>query len=159
MTLVGRPDAAYGNESTPDKCRLGLVIELTASSLRGPFQNIHRASKSTRKLARSSPGGEAYAFSEMADHMAMLRELYAHVLDVSPGMVGIEGCESLFAHLKNKKPVAEKFLVRRLLAIQQTLGAPELDNANGLPGLANPAGGLTKTKIDMVPTLLLESGT
>ena len=69
-----------------------------------------------------------YAFSEMADHMSMLREVYAHLLDLFPCMAGIEDCGSLFTHLKNKRIAAEAFLVRLFLAAQQALGTQESGN-------------------------------
>ena len=70
-----------------------------------------------------------YAFSEMIDHMALLREFYAPFSRISPGMVGMEDCESLFAHLKNRKMITEKYLVRHFLSIQQFVGNGELENA------------------------------
>ena len=58
MTLLGRSGAAFGDQSTLRKCRLRYVVGLTASTLRGPCQFIQWASKFTRKLVRSSLGGE-----------------------------------------------------------------------------------------------------
>ena len=63
----------------------------------------------------------------------MLRESYVHFSDISPGMVGLEDCESLLTHLKNKKTITEKFPVRHFLAIQQVVETQELDNAYWLP--------------------------
>ena len=74
-----------------------------------------------------------YAFSEIADHMSILREFYAYSLDLSAAMVGLEACECLFAHLQNKKLVAEKFALRRCLAKQQALETQELKNVYWLP--------------------------
>ena len=54
-------------------CRLGYIIGPTSPNLRELCHSVHWASKFTRKLARSSLGGEVYAFGEMLDHMAMLR--------------------------------------------------------------------------------------
>ena len=81
----------------------------------------------------------------------MLREFYAHFIGLSPSIVGIADCDSLFTHLKDKKIITENFSVRRFLAIQQALGPQGSDNVPWLPGLGNPAGGLTKTKNDMAP--------
>ena len=57
-------------------------------------------SEFTRKKVGRSLGGEVHAFSEMAGHMALLRELYAPFSDNSPGMIGKEDCESLLTHIK-----------------------------------------------------------
>ena len=158
-SLVGRADAAYGDQSTHGKCRLGYVVGLTSSTLRGPCHIIQWTSKFTRKMAKSSLGGEVYAFSEMLDHMALLKEFYAPFVDASPDLLGFVDCESLFSHLKKKKTIAEKFLARHFLAIQQAVESGELANVYWLPGLENPADSLAKIKSDMVPLLrMTESG-
>ena len=82
----------------------------------------------------------------MIDHMALLREFYAPAPHISPGLVGMEDCESLFTHLKNRKMVAEKYLVRHFLSAQQFTEEGELDNAYWLPGTENPADGLSEIK-------------
>ena len=100
-----------------------------------------------------------YAFSEMIDHMALLREFYAPFSRMSPGLVAMEDFESLFTHLKNKKMVTEKYLVRHFLSIQQFIEEGDLDNVYWLPGTENPADGLTKSRSEMGPILaLLETG-
>ena len=45
----------------------------------------------------------------MVDLMSLMREIDAHFVDLWPGKVGLEGCESLLTHLHNKKTIAEKF--------------------------------------------------
>ena len=115
LTLVGWSDAAYGKLSEDGRCRLGYIIGLMSSSLSGPCHVLRWTSKFTRKLVRSSLGGEAYAFSEMVDHMALIREFYTPFVGLSPGMVGLEDCESLFSHLRTKKMITEKYLVRHFL--------------------------------------------
>ena len=130
-----------------------------SSTLNGPCHILQWASKFTRKLVKSSLGGEVYAFSEMLDHMTLLQGFYAPFAKVSPGMVGMVDCESLSTHLKNRKMITEKYLVRRFLSIQQFLEEEELDNVFWLPGVGNPADSLTKIKSEMGPILtLLESG-
>ena len=110
-------------------------------------------------MVKSSLGRESLAFREIMDHMSTLREFYGRFLDIRPRMVGCEDCESLFTHLKNKKVIAEKFLIRHSLAIQQALELKELDNVYWFPGLGNPADGLTGKKRDLGPLpQLLESG-
>ena len=155
MALAGWSDAGHGDQSALGICRLGYVVGLVSSTLRSPRRIIRRTSKFGRKLVRSSLGREVYALSELPDHMSMLPEFYEHFMDLAPGTMGLADCESLSTHFKNSKIAAEKFLVGRFLAIQQTLGTQELDNAYRLPGLENPADGLTKTKSGMVPLLRL----
>ena len=159
LTLVGWSDAAYGKLSEDGRCRLGYIIGLMSSSLSGPCHVLQWTSKFTRKLVKSSLGGEVYAFSEMVDHMALIREFYTPFVGLSPGMVGLEDCESLFSHLRTKKMITEKYLVRHFLSIQQSLDNKELDNIYWLPGTENPADGMTKMKSEMSPMLnLLEFG-
>ena len=64
----------------------------------------------------------------MLDHVTLIREFFVPFVDLALGMAGLEDCESLFTHLKNRKTIAEKFLVRHFSAIQQTLEMKELDN-------------------------------
>ena len=90
MSIVGWSDAAYGDLTKTGKCRLGYLIGLMSSALSGPCHVIQWTSKFTRTLVKSSLGGEVYAFSEMVDHMALLREFYARFSRISPGMVGLE---------------------------------------------------------------------
>ena len=151
MSLVGWSDAAYGDLTKTGKCRLGYLIGLMSPSLNGPCHVLRRTSKFTRKLVESSLGGEVY--------MALLREFYTPFAKVSPSMVGLVDCESLFTHLKNRKMFTEKYLVRHFLSIRQFLEDEELDNVFWLPGLENPADSLTKIKSEMGPiSALLESG-
>ena len=91
--------------------------------------------------------------------MALLRELFAPFSRISPGMVGMEDCGSLFTHLKNRKMVTEKYLARHFFSAQQFVGNGELENAYWLPGVGNPADGLTKLKSEMGSILaLMETG-
>ena len=156
----GRSGAAYGDKSTMSKCRLGYVVGLTSSALRGPCHIIQWASKFTSKVVKSRLGGETYAYSEMVDHVSMLRGFYAHFLNLPPGMVGLVDCKCLFTHLKSKEITTGAFLVRHFLASQQTLETQELGNVYWLPGSENPADGLTKTESDAAELLRLsEPGT
>ena len=91
----------------------------------------------------------------MIDHMALLREFYAPSSRASPGFVGMEDCESLFTHLKNKEIVTEKYLVRHFRSTQQFIEGGDLDNVYWIPGTGNPADGLTKTRTEMGPILAL----
>ena len=78
---------------------------------------------------------------------------------MNPGAVGLGYCEGLFTRTPTKRVIAEKYLGRHLLRIQQALEAGELKDAFWLPGTENPADGLTKARGDMGPLLgLLEIG-
>ena len=141
------------------KCRLGYVIGVMPSNLTGPCHIIQWTSKFTTKLVKSSLGGEVYAFSEMLDHMSMLREFYGHFAGPKPGMIGLEDCESLFTHLKKSKSITEKFLVRHFASIQQALEEKELNNVFWIPGKENTDDALTKLHSEISPLLrLLQSG-
>ena len=71
----------------------------------------------------------------------------------------MENCESLFTHLKNRKMVTEKYLVRHFLSIQQFIEEGNLDNVYWIPRTENPADGLTKSRSEMGPILAhLETG-
>ena len=91
--------------------------------------------------------------------MALLREFYAPISRLSPGLVGMEDCESLFTHLKNSKMITGKYLVRHSPRIQQFIEEGDLDNVYWIPGTGNPADGLTKIRREMGPIVaLLETG-
>ena len=121
MTLAGWSDAAYGGQPSTGKCRLGCVIGLMSPNLCGPCHLAQRPSEFTRKLVKNCLGGEVYAFSEMLDHMSMLRELYGRFADSYSGMASLEDCESLSTHVRRNKLITEKFLARHFLAIQQAI--------------------------------------
>ena len=122
MTMVGWSDAAYGDQSTEGKCRLGYVIGLASSTLKGPCHILQWTSKFTRQMVKSSLGGEVYAPSEMVDHMLPLKEFYGPFGGKNRGVVGfLEDYESLFTHLETKKMPTEKYLARHFLSIHQAL--------------------------------------
>ena len=58
-------------------------------------------------------------------------------------MMVLEEYDSLLNHLKTRMAIAEEYLARHFLGIQQSLGDGKFDNAYWLPGLGNSAGGLT----------------
>ena len=101
-TIAGWSDAAYGDQLAAAERRLGYVIGLMSPTLSGSRHIIQWMSKFTRGLVKSSLGGEVYAFSEMVDHVSMHREVYAHFIGLSPGVAGLEVCDSLFARLKKE---------------------------------------------------------
>ena len=122
-TLAGWSAAAYGDQSSLGKCRLGYAIGVMSSTLSGPCHITNGPQNSLVKLAKKA-----------LDHMSMFRELYGYFLNIYPGLVGPEDCESLFTHLKNRKAFADKSLARHFLAIQRAIELKELDKAYWLPG-------------------------
>ena len=52
-------------------------------------------------------------------------EAYGKLLEdfegLSPGMVGLEDCESLFSHLRTRRMITVTYPVRRFLGVQQLL--------------------------------------
>ena len=67
------------------RCRPGYLVGGRLSALQGLCRMSSWSSKFTRKTAVISLGGEVYAFSDMA----------VPFVDVLPGMVGLEACDSL----------------------------------------------------------------
>ena len=68
------------------------------ASLTGPRHILQRTSTFTRKMVKSSLGGEVYAPSEMVDHMTLIRDFYRTFESLGPGIVGLEDCGILFTH-------------------------------------------------------------
>ena len=158
--LVCWSDAAFGNQLAEGKCRLGYVTGLMYPSLNEPFRILQFTSKFTWKLARSSLGGGAYAFSEMIDHAPLPRERPDHFLDLSPVEIGFGDCDSLFARMKKRKAAAKKYSPRNSRGKRRSLESRELGNSRLLPGLGNPADAPTEVVSDMAPLRrLLVSGT
>ena len=89
MTSAGRSDAAYGNQTKEGRRRLGYVISLVLSSIRGPCRLLQLAPKFIGELVNRGLGGDAYALSEMREHVALLREFYAPFVDLSLRMEGL----------------------------------------------------------------------
>ena len=161
MSLVGRPDSAYGHQSAGGGCRLECVVGLISSTLNGPYHILRRASKLTRRLVSRGLGGGACVFSEMVDPpMSLRRQFATPSANLSPGMIVLEDCKSLLNHLESKKTIAEEYLVCHFLGMGHSLGNGNLGDAQWLPGLKNPADGLAEVTSDCAPPLrLLESGT
>ena len=61
----------------------------------------------------------------------------------TPGVAGQEACASPYANLRNRKTVAEKYLVSHFPGIRPSLGNGELDVVFWLPCPADQADGLT----------------
>ena len=94
-------------------------------TLNGPCHNLQWTSEFARKLAKSSLGGEVFAFSEMLEHVSHLRQFYEPFFELSPSMIGFKDRESPFANLNIKETVAEKYAVRHFQGIRQLLGDAE----------------------------------
>ena len=101
---------------------VALQVGLLSPTNSGPCRIPQRASVFTRKLVRIISGGEVSALSEKIDRVACLRDFYAPFTGASPGMFGLEDCESLFSHLRNSKAVAGKCPVRHFPNTQEALG-------------------------------------
>ena len=87
------------------------------------------------QLAKSILGGEVYSLGKMLGRISMVQGIYAHFINYSPGMVGLEDCGSLLARLEDNKIITENCSIRHFLAIQQALETQELGNVYWLPGL------------------------
>ena len=98
------------------------------SALSGPCRILQWASGYTRKLVASSLGGESYAFSEMVDHMAFLREVFAPSKILSPGMICFEECDGFPSRLGNRDTMTGKYLARHPLGIRRAPERSELGN-------------------------------
>ena len=114
-----------------------------SSPLPGPCRILEWTSKFTCNIVESSLGGEACAISEMMGHVALLRELYSPFVVISPGVVGMEGCESFSTRLENDrledgKMIAERYLARYFLCIKQFSEGGELGNVYWLPAKKPP---------------------
>ena len=81
--MVGR---CLWDQPTEGKCRSGHVIGLTSSTLKGPRNILQQRSKFTRKMAKSSLGGEVHALSEIADHMLLLKDYHGPIEGGNPGV-------------------------------------------------------------------------
>ena len=127
---------------------------------RGPRRILQWASKFTTRLLEICPCGEVFASSVMIGRMSLLREFREPFEDLSPRMIGFEGCEILFTHMKDTKAVVEMYLIRHFSRIEQSLGTSKSDNASWLQGLETPADGLTNVESGVGPIgRFLEPGT
>ena len=139
MTFVRWPDAACGDRSEGGRRRQGYVVGLISSSLSSPRHTLQWAAKFNRKLVKGSPGGGAYAFGEIVGRVALLREF------CSPLWARPRGWRKLVPPLlEDKTMITEKYFLRHSLGIQQFSGNGELGSVYWLPGLVNPADGMTQ---------------
>ena len=72
MSFGTWPDAAYGDQSSAGKFRLGCAIGLMSSTLSGPRHILQCTSKFSRELVNGILGGALHALSDMVDHMMLL---------------------------------------------------------------------------------------
>ena len=85
--------------------------------------------------------------------MALMRNDYETFEGLSPGMIGLEDCESLFTRLKTEETITAEYSERHLPIIQRRPEQGELGNIYWLSGMENPAVGLTKVSSDMASPL------
>ena len=146
-SLAGRSDAASWDQAKEGRCRSGYVFGLVSSTLRGPRHLLQWTPRLSERLVKCSSGKEVYTSGEMSDHVA-------HA-DLSPGMVGVEACASLFAHLRKKEAITEKYLAIHFAGIRRASDSGEPGNVPLFQDPQNPAGGLTEVESDMAPLLLM----
>ena len=106
-------DAADGNQAEKRRCRLGSLIALPPSALRGLCHVPHWSSCSVSWAVKRSLEGEVYAFGELVDRMDIKWGFYTSFLDVALGMVGMGVCEGL------TETLTEKCLIRYFSWIQR----------------------------------------
>ena len=99
-TRAGCSDTFYRDQTEAGRCRLGCMIERVSLNIRGPRHLFRMSPKFARELVKSSLVREGYALRGMMEHAAFLREFYAPFVDSSPGIAGLEDCESPLPHLK-----------------------------------------------------------
>ena len=109
----------------------------------GPCLGVYHTKRSTlrqfiaaparQETGQKQPGRGSLRFPENDWPQALFREFYVPFMDISPGVVGFEGCESLCPHQRNRKAVAGKYVARHLSGIRQALGNKELCNVYRLP--------------------------
>ena len=85
-----------------------------------------------------------YAPNEIMNRAALLQGFYAPFAGSSPGVVGLEDCESRYTHLKERSMITEKNLARHYTSTQTTLEREELGNALWLPRPENSTYGRTE---------------
>ena len=158
-SLVGWADAVFGDQSAEVRCRPGHVIGLTFHSPNGPRHIIHGVSKFTRMSIKSSLGGAVCAHGDMVDHMALIRDFFEPYVGLSLGVIGSGECENSSYFSNAKRAIAELYLARHFLSVQQATEQGELRNKYGLPVTGNPSDGLTEVRSDEAPpSLPPESG-
>ena len=84
------------DQSAERKCRLACVIGFTSSTLPGPCHFSQWKSKFTRKLVKSSCGGEVYELSERVDYMLLSEDFSGHSAGLDPATVGPEDLKSAY---------------------------------------------------------------
>ena len=98
----------------------------------------------TRETVEGGLAGKYCAFSEMVGNMGLLRRFYTPRVGLPPGMVGSGGCQSLPPHLLESRVVAEQYVPRHPLPIQNSVQFNTRYNVSRLPGPENTAGGPTE---------------
>ena len=156
---AGRSAAAYGDQTKEGRRGLGYVSVLASSALRSPCRLLRWTSKFIRKRAEGSLGGEVYSFCEMVGHVALLREFYARLANLSRGIVGLGDFAGPCPMSETKRPSPRSAQVHHLLGIKQASGSGWPGNVYGFTGPENPPDCPSKVKSDMATLLhMLKSG-
>ena len=93
-TLAGWSDAANGDRTDEGRSRLGYVIRLASSTLRGHQRRTSTFTGKMEKVAGGRGGGGV---------CLQWNEFFAPCADAPRGMVRTGDCERPFSHLRNKK--------------------------------------------------------
>ena len=77
---------------------------------------------------------------QMMDRVASLGGFYAPCVGSSPGMVGMEGCESLSSHLNNGRMIAARYLGLYFTIIQKALDKGGVGDGDLAPSAREASG-------------------
>ena len=99
----------------------------------------------------SSLGGEVCALSEMVDRMALMKGFRGSVAGLSPGMIGLEFCESMFNHVQTDNGGFGEVFGPTFSEHSRGCGTRRIGQNSLVAGRKNPAGGLTNVASDMAP--------
>ena len=77
LTLAGRSDAAYRNQSTARRRHRGRLAGNLPWAREGARHNLQLPPRFKGKVAKGSSEGEVYALSEILDCMGVLRDSFS----------------------------------------------------------------------------------
>ena len=131
--------------------RLGHVIGLVSSTLWAPCHILRRPYNFAAKLAKRSFWGSGVCLRRNNWPRVLLCDFFARFANLSPKTAGLEDCERLLTHLRNKKAIAEMYVARHLLGIRKDLDNGKPGNVSWSPAPELPADGLTRVGSAVAP--------